>query len=114
MLLSVCGRELGCTAGVEPKRGLVGGELSGSKEGTEVEDGVDDEEEGRTDCSVNMNCRGNKSERMIPMKCCTTKHRRVKVSFVEENGRRDVHCRRQQRQEKTAEERCDQNGNCSR
>ena len=40
--------------------------MSGSREAAGLEDEVDDEEE-RTECSVNMNCRGNKRDNMIPM-----------------------------------------------
>ena len=57
---------LDCRVSVERELGLSGGEMSGSKEAVEVEEVVEDDEE-RTDCSVNMNCRGNKNERMIPM-----------------------------------------------
>ena len=64
--LALCGRELGCMIVEAEEGGLAGGDWSGSNATVELEDVVDDEE-GRTDCSVNMNCRGNKSERMIPM-----------------------------------------------
>ena len=67
MILCACGSvPVDCSVSVAAVLGLAGGVASGPKEAVEVEDVVDDEE-GRTDCSVNMNCRGNKYERMIPM-----------------------------------------------
>ena len=67
MVLYVSGRPPCCRVGVSSVLGLGSGEKSGSMEAAEVEGVVVDDEEERTECSVNMNCRGNKNERMIPM-----------------------------------------------
>lgn len=66
--------------------------MSGSREAAELEDAVEE----RTDCSVNMYCRGNIREKTIPMKCCRTGRERIEVSLMQGGVGGDVLCTRRQ------------------